>query len=218
MRNDRPDSYYDLEDAARIAARLRPGANRAEEVTASTETRAYVRFNLSELRFGPRATTDAAPPAAEAVAPPVAASPIAQPFVPPQASTRLEGLSEIETTGSAGWGKMLDWCVDALDADAAFIVDARGLVIGGAGLLGSGEVEETGARLIVAFGQADRMLSSHGASLSLSVELESGWLVGIRIPSRDDEEFILGIVSNEALSQDIRRELAKAFSKKALES
>lgn len=112
---------------------------------------------------------------------------------------------------------MLDWCVSSLDADAAFIVDERGLVIAAAGLLDASSVEETGARLIVTFEQGDQMLRSHGQALSVTVELESGCLVGMRVPVRDDEgALIVGIVGPLPLTHEARRKIAAAFTKKAL--
>ena len=104
-----------------------------------------------------------------------------------------------------------------LDADGAFIVDSRGLVVAASGLLGADVVEETGARLIIAFEQGDLALRSHGKALSVTVELESGWLVGMRVPVRDDDAgFIVGIAGPLPLTHEARRKIAAEFTKKAL--
>lgn len=122
-----------------------------------------------------------------------------------------------EMMGSGGWKAMLDWVVSALDADGAFIVDSRGLVVAASGLLGADVVEETGARLIIAFEQGDLALRSHGKALSVTVELESGWLVGMRVPVRDDDAgFIVGIAGPLPLTHEARRKIAAEFTKKAL--
>ncbi len=204
MSSDPNDSSYDLRRAARLTAGL-TGA----QSSSPSEAGGYVAFSAGALRFG------AAPEV-------TAASPAAPTQAGGSALVDFDGVvpSSAEMMGSAGWGRMLEWCADALRADSAFIVDARGLGIASSGNLPQEEIDETGARLMAAFEQADQFTPTLGSALSVSVELESGsdgsrWLVGIQVPSSEGERLVIGIVLDRPLSASARQKIAEAFTKKA---
>ena len=183
----------------RAAADVEDVAAPVEEPPPPKPTPAYVRFARERLKFG-------SPP-----------EPTAGVLFERHADLTEDLSWSSEMMGSGGWKAMLDWVVSALDADGAFIVDSRGLVVAASGLLGADVVEETGARLIIAFEQGDLALRSHGKALSVTVELESGWLVGMRVPVRDDDAgFIVGIAGPLPLTHEARRKIAAEFTKKAL--
>lgn len=202
------ESSYDLGRAARFSARLRG----RDVESPDDEAGDYVRFSRGGVRFG--APQGAAVSAAERA--PAAES---GPRPPPSELVDFDGVVPWsgEMAGSAGWSRMLDWCVHALDAEAAFIVDSRGLTIASSGGLPAADIDETGARLTVAFEQADELAGTLGIALSVSVELDTGWLVGILIPVAEDEKLTVGVVLPRALSNDARQKIAAAFTKKALE-
>ncbi|RLB54569.1 MAG: hypothetical protein DRJ42_08690 [Deltaproteobacteria bacterium] len=215
MSSKRNDSSYDLERAARFSARLKgrdvdAKVARDAEDAEGDDSSDYVRFSRGGVRFGaPQGTAASAPAAASVPAP----APDSSELVSFDGAVPWSG----EMAGSVGWGRMLDWCVEALEAEAAFVVDGRGLTIAASGSLPQADIDETGARLTVAFEQADELAGTLGIALSVSVELDTGWLVGILVPGADDDKFTVGVVLPRALSNDARQKIAAAFTKKALE-
>jgi hypothetical protein len=120
-----------------------------------------------------------------------------------------------EMMGSPGWARLLDWCVDNLPASTAFVVDARGLIVGSSGSPAQDEVEEIGARLLIAFEQADQM--SPGGSQSITIQRSDGWLVGLRVPLTEYEKLTVGLMTKLPLSSSARLKVEEAFARKALE-
>ncbi|MDH5492544.1 MAG: hypothetical protein OEY14_11390 [Myxococcales bacterium] len=193
------DNYYDLREAGTLSARLRSAATRAKPSLVTSAPQGYVQFSLSRLVYG----VDEPSPGASAPALAELSTPIP---------------SSDEMAGSAGWGRMLEWAVEALDASSAFLVDARGLVVGCEGVLGSDLIDETAARLVVAFEQADLMLGGRGGARSVLIELEIAWLVGLRIPFEPYGQLIVAVVSAQLLSAAAREELTAVFERKARDS
>lgn len=124
--------------------------------------------------------------------------------------------TSIASMGSAGWDRMLDWCVEALSADAAVIVDGGGLLVGACcGKLTIQEIEETSARLSMVFEHTDQVLPRHGATESVTIGLDQGWLTGVRIPYSNELQFIVGVASSRPLSTQARATVVEAFAEKA---
>ncbi len=205
MSSDRSGPFYDLDEAASLTRELArrerdvAGGSSHAEGDESSRTGGYVRFSAERIRYGVRPERR-------------------------QGEEAVDVASEVpwssEMMGSAGWRHLVDWCVDAIDADAVFVVDARGLVVAGSGALPAEEVEAAGARLLALFEHADRLLESQGETRSVNVELELGWLTGLRVAvRRDDPEdgtLVVGIVTTRPLSEAARRNITEAFAKKAL--
>ncbi|MCA9620994.1 MAG: hypothetical protein KC731_18355 [Myxococcales bacterium] len=182
--NGSNERSYDLRQAADIAARLRH-RERREEPAPEPAPRGYTSFA-------------AAPPA--------------------RSGGEMAELGEDvpwsdEMAGSEGWGKILEWCVDAVAADCAFVVDDRGLVIASRGNLPNDVVDETGARHLMAFEHTDRMQPDH-PSQSITVELGQGWLSGVRVGAEDGERLTIAVQAALPLSTVARRRLESAFQKK----
>jgi hypothetical protein len=202
MSSDLKDSSYDLSRAARLAASL----NGSEKPTTSAGGDGYVAFSAAALRFG----APSEPPA----------TPTLEATSDTSALVDFDGVvpSSAEMMGSSGWGRMLEWCAEALGAKAAFVVDSRGLGIASSGDLAPQQIEETGARLMAAFEQADKLTPALGSALSVSIELdsqESGWLVGIQVEAEEDEKLVVGLMLDRPLSRSARQKIAEAFTKKA---
>ena len=198
MPRDHKDNFYDLRHAREIAVRL--GGGSEGRMPSAGVGDAYVSFSTSTLSFSAAAATAASP------------------SEPPEPHAELHASVPwgAEMEGSSGWTKLLEWMRGELSSDAAFIVDRRGLVIASAGELSTMGLEETGARLVIAFEQGEQMLVSMGVPLSVTIELQEGWIVGIRIPAGDDEFLVAGIVGPQPLSRRARAGLLEAFTKKAL--
>jgi hypothetical protein len=95
--------------------------------------------------------------------------------------------------GAAAWNKLLDACVVAVGADAAFLMDPHGLIVSARGPAVSEELEGVGAKLMVAFDQADRIGEAH-STLSMTVETARGTLHGLRLSQADGTLLTLGLV------------------------
>jgi len=191
--SDRAD--YDLEGAAAICHRLRATKREPAEAEPAPEPPRFVRFSLDRLRFG----AERAKPSSTA----------------PQADLGSEIPWSGEMMGSEGWSKMLQWCGEALDADGAFVVDGRGLLVGHHGVLVADTMQEMGARLLMAFEQADQMAPDGALSRSISIQLSRTWLAGMRVAVSDDEMLTIGVVTSRPLSAEARTQIVEAFAKKA---
>jgi hypothetical protein len=174
-------SSDDLERARQLSQRLKGTAGSAPAASSP-----YVSFGARA-----EAPAPAAPPAVGRVAPPV---PPAQsrPSLPLMA--RREPLrAPAAGFGPQAWNRLLDGCATAVAADAAFLMDPHGLVVAARGPRATEEVEAVGARLMVAFDQADRIEGAQGA-LTLTVESPRGSLHGLRLRQPDGSFLTLGLV------------------------
>lgn len=182
------ETAYDLSNARAITERLRRGPS-ATPVEAPSSQVPYARFPKTRPGIG-------APSADE--------TELAEDV--PWSTAMM---------GSGGWTKLLEWYVTSLNAHGALIVDSSGLVIASTGSLATEIVEETGARVSVAFEQGDQMLRTLGSLRTLTLELDRGWLVGIRIHTIEGLSLIIGVVSPRRISASAQQSIADAFSKKA---
>ena len=192
MPTDPNDDSFELRSAALLSARLSGGV---PTTAPETPARTYVSFSAARLCFGTpaRAPREGAPE-----------------------SEAVELPWSDEMMGSEGWSRMLDWCVSAHEAEGAFVVDGRGLMIGSCGMLGSAELEEIGARLLLVLEQADLMSAALGDAQSASIEMDSGWLTGLRVPIGEADRLVVGMVTAQPLPSGARRAISAAFTKKAL--
>lgn len=174
-------SSDDLERARAASQRLKGST------TAKAPEPGYVSFAApAEAPPGPpwRATRapGTVPPRIAPVRPTPAPQP--RPSLAPIVTRREPLKGPTAGFGSAGWNKLLDACLQTVGADSAFLMDPHGLIIASRGSKPSEQLEATGARLMVAFEQADRIGAEvEGAkpALSMSVELPQGTLHGLRL-------------------------------------
>ncbi|MDH5673435.1 MAG: hypothetical protein OEZ06_14875 [Myxococcales bacterium] len=185
MSNDKPASSYDLSEGRRIVERLQRG-----EANGPEPSNGYVRFRARRPAGAPSVST----PAPAAPAPD---------FAWPEASR-----------GSAGWSPVLAWCRQVASADAGFVLDAHGLLVVCDGAVDSAQTEAIGSRLIIAFEQADRMREGEAAGV-IHVQLEGGWLTGLRIPIEEGRALTVALLASAPLSNPLVERLREVLTKKA---
>lgn len=171
-----------------LARRLRPPTAPAAPAPAKIPA-PYVRLRAAAL-------TVPAPPAA-------ATSPAPAPALPPPPG---------EVSGSAGWARLLGWCVDGLGARAVILTDDRGLVIAAAGSVDVDIAQGIAARLVIAFHQADRI--GGAPSPAMAIQLEDGWLTGLRVGAGDDP-LTVGVLADGPLAEAVRAAITLALTTKA---
>jgi hypothetical protein len=166
------------------------------------------------VSFGQRAPTAAPQPQSPAVTRPSPA-PVAAPAGPthappavprPRPSTPLMPRRELLRAPVAGfgpeaWNKLLDACVAAVSAEAAFLMDGQGLVVAARGSKVGEELAAVGARLMVAFDQGDH-IEGKRSTLAMAVETSRGTLQGIRLAQADGTLLMLGLVVPGGLSAE----------------
>jgi len=116
---------------------------------------------------------------------------------------------------SADWSALLGWIRAMCSADAAFLIDRRGLLVASSGDIASDRAEGMGARLVLAFEHADRMEDASQRSRSMVIDFGSGVLTGIRIPLPEGETLFLGIASRELPDLETRVEVERALTRRA---
>lgn len=146
------------------------------------------------------------PPTAAMSAPPRVVPPPPPPPSTTPLMTRREPLTAPDVGfGAEAWNKLLDACARATLAEAAFLMDPAGLIIGARGPKAGSELEGVGARLMVAFEQADLIDGAH-TTLSMSVEMHRGTLHGVRLTT--SEGFLtLGLIIPGGLTADRQQRL-----------
>ena len=193
MSNDPSDGFYNLDDARRISESLQKsalGPPRLETAAEPVQETSYIRFKFAR----PRVTAPPAPPAS-----PIELLELPEPIP--------------DAIGSLGWARMLAWSVKALNAHGAFVIDAQGLVLALHGELEKNEMEAMGARLLIAFDQADQMVAKTRAT-SITIEIGSAFLTGMRLLV-GPFYLTLGLQTRAPLSAVSRAHLIDAFTRKA---
>ncbi len=187
MKQPKPDlnanSSDDLEQARALSRRLQGGAPRG----APAAEPGYVSF----ARTPP--PVPAVPPVPPVVGPGVrpATAHVSRPSGP--LMSRREPLKAPNVGfGPDAWNALLDASVATVAADTALLMDPAGLIIASRGR-GGDELEAVGARLMVAFEQADR-IDGERSTLSMSIELHRGTLHGVRLAQADGSFLTLGLL------------------------
>lgn len=112
--------------------------------------------------------------------------------------------------GGQPWEAVLEDCVRQVPAIAAFVVDARGLLVAAAGALAPALLEGTGARLALALRHLESLPATTATSRTIMVEYDGEWLTGMRL-HRDDGELLLGVISDRPVSPTARGILRAAL-------
>jgi hypothetical protein len=111
---------------------------------------------------------------------------------------------------SAGLTKLLDACVAVTGAEAALLMDPHGLIITSRGPRQGDELEVVGARLMVAFEQADR-IDGQRSTLSMAFELPRGTVQGLRL-IQPDGVLTLGLIVPGGLSAERQSRLVSLIA------
>lgn len=116
-----------------------------------------------------------------------------------------------DVDGSAGWARLVEWCVVELGVEQAVLSDDRGLVIAAAGVDDPDRADGLAARLVTVFRQADLLAS--GATPVVHIQLGEQWLTALRVHPGPDQ-LALGLVAVEPVGAELRAAVVAAFSHK----
>ncbi len=117
---------------------------------------------------------------------------------------------------SDDWAALLGWIRALCAADAAFLIDVRGLLVAASGDVPKERAEGMGARLVLAFEHADRMEADAQRSRSMVIDFGGAVLTGIRIPLPEGETLVLGIASRTLPDLETRAEVERALTRRAV--
>ncbi|MFO0755102.1 MAG: hypothetical protein U0359_01315, partial [Byssovorax sp.] len=106
--------------------------------------------------------------------------------------------------GPAVWNEMLDRCMREARAEVCFVTDAHGLVVASRGAMDAALIEGIGARLLIAFEQADQMTEGQTPSGSIAIEMGHRWLTGFRVRRELDRIFTVGVLGPSVVSRELR--------------
>lgn len=115
--------------------------------------------------------------------------------------------------GPAIWNDLLGLAVEQSSAELAFVVDMQGLIIASVGEEEPSLVEGIGARLLIAFEQADQMTTLGGEPTeSIAIQMGRRWLTGLRMRRGEDKSVIVGVLGPQAVSAETREALEELLS------
>jgi predicted regulator of Ras-like GTPase activity (Roadblock/LC7/MglB family) len=103
--------------------------------------------------------------------------------------------------GPDAWNALLDAALSTVNGEAAVLMSPNGLIIASRGPRAGDELEAVGARLMVAFEQADRIDGEH-ATLSMSMEMPRGTLHGVRLAQPDGGFLTMGLLISRGLTAE----------------
>jgi hypothetical protein len=115
------------------------------------------------------------------------------------------------------WNQFLDDCREICHAKGAFVMDEHGLVVSVRGLDEGEALEVLGARLTVTFQQVDRMSHHPDGSNTVCIELEDGWLTGLKHAVPGAGSLIVGVMADAPVCGERKHELVE-FLKRAVSS
>lgn len=93
------------------------------------------------------------------------------------------------------WEACIAWCIEVTRAEAAFVVDSQGFIIATRGRIPSHGFECTGAELIYAMDQLERIDPEAGKLLWIDLDFNKRHLVGFVTPEEEATYFIVGLVA-----------------------
>jgi hypothetical protein len=152
-----------------------------------------------------------APPPASTPSQPPVASTAPRPSLP-LLTRRVPLKAPAAGFGAQGWNALLDACATSAGAEVAFLMDPQGLVVASRGPgSGSEELQGTGARLMVAFEQADH-LEGGASTLSMTVETPRGTMHGVRLQQAEGGALTLGLLVPGGLSAERQARLVTVLT------
>jgi hypothetical protein len=115
--------------------------------------------------------------------------------------------------GPAIWNEMLDRVNRESSSELAFVMDVQGLVVASRGTMDASLVEGIGARLLIAFEQADQMAELGASTSSIAIEIGRRWLTGFRVKRGDDKLFTVGVLGPRVVARDTREALEQMMAR-----
>jgi hypothetical protein len=106
--------------------------------------------------------------------------------------------------GPSVWNEMLDRALRETHAELAFVTDEQGLVVASRGAMDPALIEGIGARLLIAFEQADQMSQPCVPTGSISIEMGHRWLTGFRVHRDHDHRFTVGVLGPAVVPRELR--------------
>ena len=177
MSNDRSEHSSDLGVARSIARRLRARPRVSAERVSAVQRTRYVRFDASRFGVG-------------------SASP-----------RTVTGGESIDRWASDNWNRLLDDCLAVCSGSSAFLMDEDGLVVSVRGMNESEALEVLGARLTVTFQQADRMSHREDGASTICIELDDGWLTGVKYPVEGTGPLVVGLLAESPIAGEAKKEI-----------
>lgn len=168
--SDRSVNSYDLNEARLILSALAPTPSSSETVAGEPM---YVRLAVS-----------ASPASGASNQEPVAA-------VAP-----ADFAEEIDTSSQkfSSWEACLTWCLQAVRAEAAFVVDSQGFIIASRGRVPGQGFEGAGAELVCSVEQLERIEPEAGRLQWVDLDFDKRRIVGFITPSESAEYYAIGLI------------------------
>lgn len=170
-------SSYNLQYAQQLLATLVPKPQRGTGRQPQDEAQTFVR--LASLKR----------------------KPTAEPPVTDISSDATEDIQEAAPTPPQefnDWESCIAWCINITRAEAAFVVDSQGFIIATRGRIPGHGFECTGAEMIYAMDQLERIDPEAGKLLWIDLDFNKRRLVGFVTPAEETAYFIVGLVGPEA--------------------
>lgn len=205
MDNSKPASSGSCSDDLARARDLSRALRSQGQAPAVAPTSGYVSF--------PQRPPEA-PPAPSRVAAHVTAAPTRASL--PLMVRREPLKAPVTGFGPNAWNRLLDACVAAVAADAAFLMDPNGLIVASRGQKANDELEAIGARLMLAFDHADRI--EEQGTLSMTVESVRGSLHGLRLRQAEGAVLTLGLLVPSGLTAERQARVLSLVTAAAAES
>ena len=183
MSNAKSEHSSDLGLARSIARRLRGASPSSRPRSAPLRAPRYVRFDAR--RFESAAAPGSLPP-------------------PPDGEDQW---------GSDNWNQFLDDCLSVCHGRSAFVLDDHGLVVSTRGTEDPEVLEVLGARLTVTFQQADRMSHRAEGATAVCIELDEGWLTGVKYSVFGAGPLIVGVMADGPVFGDPRDEIVELLQR-----
>lgn len=115
--------------------------------------------------------------------------------------------------GPQVWNEMLDRVNRESSSELAFVMDTQGLVVASRGTLDPALIEGIGARLLIAFEQADQMAELGAATHSMAIEIGRRWLTGFRVRRGEERTFTVGVLGPRVVSRDTREAIEQMLAR-----
>jgi hypothetical protein len=113
------------------------------------------------------------------------------------------------------WNALLEWVRIFAAANVVVLGDARGLLVAFCGDIAHERAEAMGARLALAFEQADRMAERTQPSRFLVFDFRGLVVSGLRIALPEGEPLVLGVAGPRTLEPGARDAVEKALEERA---